>query len=131
MNKVFRDFKVGERVFLKLKEKRSSLISRSFLNLAARYSGPFEIFERIGPVAYMLALYASMRVHSVFHVSLLNKYVLDPNHINDWNVIHVEQEGDFQVEPVHILDQKVKIPRNKDIRLIKDQWIYYSPEYAT
>jgi hypothetical protein len=37
-----------------------------------------------------------MRVHNVFHVSLLKKYVPDPNHIIDWTVIQVENEGDFR-----------------------------------
>ena len=69
--------------------------------MEARYCGPFEILEKIGPVAYMKALNASMRVNNVFHVSLLNKYVSDPCHIIYWNVIQVEHEGDFWVEPVH------------------------------
>jgi hypothetical protein len=99
---VFRDFKVGEHVFLKVKEKRSSLRLGSFPKLAARYCGPFEILEKIGPIEYIVALYASMRVHNVFHVSLLKKYVPDPNHIIDWNVIQVEHERDFRVEPIHI-----------------------------
>ena len=86
-NRVFRDFKVGEHVFFKVKEKRSFLILGSYPKLAARYCGPFEILENIGPVAYMLSFPASMRVHIVFHVSLLNKYVPDLNHIIDWNVI--------------------------------------------
>jgi hypothetical protein len=82
-NRVFRYFKVGKHVFLKVKEKISSLRLGIFPKLAARYCGPFEIFEKIGPVAYMLALSTSMRVRNLFHVSLLNKYVLDPNHIID------------------------------------------------
>jgi hypothetical protein len=40
-------------------------------------------------------------------VSLLKKYVLDANHIIDWNVTEVELEGGFQVRPVFILDQKI------------------------
>jgi hypothetical protein len=60
-----------------------------------------------------------MRVHNVFHVSLLKKYVHDPNHIIDWNVIQVEHEGDFQVEPVHILDWKVKVIKHKAIGMVK------------
>ena len=69
----------------------------------------------------MLAFPASMRVHNVFHVSLLNKYVPDPNHIIDWNVILVEPEGDFWVELVHILDRKVKVIKNKYIGMVKVQ----------
>jgi hypothetical protein len=86
---------VGEHVFLKVKAKRSSLKLGSFPKLAVRYCGPFEILERIGHVAYMLAFPASMHIHNVFHVSLLKKYVLDPNHVIDWTVIQVEHEGDF------------------------------------
>jgi hypothetical protein len=61
-------------VFFKLRE-RSSLRLGSFPKLVARYCGPFEILEKIGLFAYMLAFLASMRLHNVFHVSLLNKYV--------------------------------------------------------
>jgi hypothetical protein len=82
-NKVFRYFKVGEHVFLKVKENRSSLRLGSFLKLAARYCGPFEILENIRTITYMIAFHASMRVHNVFHVSLLKKYVPNPNHIID------------------------------------------------
>ena len=56
----------------------------------------------------MIALYASMSIHNLFHVSFLRKYIPDANHIIDWNVIQVEQEGSFQVHRVRILDQKVK-----------------------
>ena len=47
-----------------------------------------------------------MRAHNVFHVSLYKKYVHDPNLLIDWNVIQVELEGEFQVDPIHILKQK-------------------------
>jgi hypothetical protein len=78
-----REFKVGDHVFLNVKAKRSSLKLGNCSKLAARYCGPFEILERIGPVAYILALHASMTIHNVFHVSLLKKYILDANHVID------------------------------------------------
>jgi hypothetical protein len=79
----------------------------------------------------MLAFPSYIRVHNIFHVSLLKKYVPDPNHIIDWNVIQVEHEGDFLVEPVHILDWKSKVLNTKYIGLVKVQWTCYSPKYAT
>jgi hypothetical protein len=78
---------VGEHVFLKVKEKISLLRLGSFPKLIARYCGNFEILEKIGPIAYMLSFLSSMRLHNLFHVSLLNKYVPYPNHIIDWIVI--------------------------------------------
>jgi ribonuclease HI len=107
-NRNHREFKVGDHVFLKVKANRSSLKLGSCAKLAARFCGPFEILERIGPVAYMLALPASMTIHNVFHVSLLKKYVPDANHVIDWTVIQVEPEGVLQVHPVCILDRKNK-----------------------
>ena len=90
-----REFKVGDHVFLKVKADRSSLKLGNCSKLEAHYFGLFEILERIGPVAYMFALPASMSIHNVFHVSLLKKYIPDANHVIDWNVIQVEQEGAF------------------------------------
>jgi hypothetical protein len=95
-------------MFSKVKANRSSLKLGSCTKLAARFFGPFEILERIGPVAYMLALPASMTVHNVFHVSFLKKYIPDANPVIDWNVIQVEQEGVLQVHPMRILDMKNK-----------------------
>jgi hypothetical protein len=82
-----REFKVGEHVFLKVKATRSSLKLGSFPKLVARHCGKFEVLERIGLVSYMLALPKSMRIHNVFHASFKKKFVPNPNHVIDWNVI--------------------------------------------
>jgi hypothetical protein len=74
-------------VFFKVKSKRILLKLGSFVKLAVRHYGPFEILERIGLVSYMLALPISMRIHNMFHVFLLKKYVPNPSHVIDWNVI--------------------------------------------
>jgi hypothetical protein len=86
-NETEREFKVGENVLLKVRPKKSSLKLGICTKMAIRYCGPFEILDKIGPVAYMLALHISIKVHNVFHVSLLKKYVHDPNHVVDWNMI--------------------------------------------
>jgi hypothetical protein len=114
-----------------VKANKSSLKLGNCSKLAACYCGPFEILERIGPVAYMISLPASMSVHNVFRVSLINKYIPDANHVIDWNVIQVEQEGAFQVHLVHILDQKIKQLWNRAIGIVKVQWTWYGSEDAT
>ena len=53
--------------------------------LSPRFIGPFEILERVGTVAYRLALPLSMSgVHEVFHVSMLRMYTPNPAHEVDW-----------------------------------------------
>jgi hypothetical protein len=99
---------VGDHVFMKVKANRRSMRLGNFSKLAARSCGPFEILERIGPVAYILPFPTSMTVHNLFHISLLKKYIPDANHVINWNVIQVKQEGVLKVHPVHILDQKRK-----------------------
>jgi hypothetical protein len=55
--------------------------------LAPQYCGPFEVLDRVGPVAYRLELLPTVKEHNVFHVSLLKEYVHDANHIIEWSVI--------------------------------------------
>ena len=47
-----------------------------------------------------------LKIHNVFHISILRKYVHDATHVIDWNVIQVEPEGYFQVELDCILDKR-------------------------
>ena len=76
-----REFSVGDHVYLRVKEKKSSLYLGSCTNFSPRYYGTFEVLERIGPIAYRLAFPDSTRAHNFFHVYLLKKYVHDPNHV--------------------------------------------------
>ena len=64
--------------------KRGVVRSGKRGKLSPRFIGPFEILERIGVVAYRLALPPNMSgVHEVFHVSMLRKYTPDPSHVVD------------------------------------------------
>ena len=50
--------------------------------LSQRYIGPFEVLEWVGGVAYRVALPSNIaNYHAVFHVSMLRRYMKDPNHV--------------------------------------------------
>ena len=62
--------------------------------LSPRFIEPFEILERVGTVAYRLALPPSMSgVHEVFHVPMLRKYTPDPTHVVDENKLRLTLMG--------------------------------------
>ena len=125
-----REFNIGDHVYLKVKAKKSSLNIGSSTKLSPRYYGPFEVLERIGLVAYRLALPASTRAHNFFHVSLLKRYVHDPKHVLNWDVIQVEPAGEFQIKPKCILSKKVTMLWNQEIGQVKVQWEHYGPKEA-
>ena len=78
------EFEVGDHVFLMVMPKRGVIKFDKRGKLALRYIRPFKILERVGTIAYRLALPSSLSgVHEVFHVSMLRKYTLDPTHIVD------------------------------------------------
>ena len=76
-------FKVGDKVFLRVKPKRSSLKLGNCKKLAYQCYGPFEILQRIGKQSYRLALPPHLHVHDVFHVNLLKNSVPNVENILD------------------------------------------------
>ena len=100
--------------------------------LSPRFIGPFEILERVGTVAYRLAIPPSMLgVHEVFHVSMLQKYTPDPANVMDWGQIGVDTDGTFEEGPVCIIDSRDQVLRRKTVRLVRVLWRHYGVEEST
>ena len=77
--------------------------------LSPRYIRSFEILERVGTIAYWLALPLSFSsVHAVFHVSMLRRYTLNLTHVVDWGELAIDADGTFKEELVHIMDSRIK-----------------------
>ena len=94
--------------------------------------GPFEILKRIGPLAYELALPPSLdKVHPVFHVSQLRKYIRDPTHIIDHSNLGLDETLVYEELPMKILDTKELRLRNKIVRQVLIQWGRHSSREAT
>ncbi|GJT57407.1 putative reverse transcriptase domain-containing protein [Tanacetum coccineum] len=88
--------------------------------LAPRFVGPFEITERIGPVAYRLRLPEELNgVHDTFYVSNLKKCFVDPTLQVPLDEIQVDAKLNFMEKPVKILEREFKKLKRSRIAIVK------------
>ncbi|KAG8492403.1 hypothetical protein CXB51_009696 [Gossypium anomalum] len=126
------EFQVGDKVFLKVSPWKKILRFSRKGKLSPRFIRPYEITERIGPVAYRLALPVELeRIHNVFHVSMLRRYHSDPSHVISPTEIEIRSDMTYEEEPIKILAREVKQLRNKSIALVKVLWHRHGIEEAT
>ncbi|XP_070010863.1 uncharacterized protein [Nicotiana sylvestris] len=126
------EHQVGDKVFLKVSPWKKIMRFGQKGKLIPRFIGPYEILERIGPVAYKLALPPELgKIHNVFHVSMLRKYRSDPSHVRPIESIEVNPDLTYEEEPIQILAREIKELRNKRITLVKVLWRNHSGEEAT
>ncbi|KAL5539960.1 hypothetical protein UlMin_045183 [Ulmus minor] len=126
------DFAIGDKVFLKVAPMKGVMRFGKRGKLSPRFVGPFEILERIGDLAYRVALPPAMSgIHNVFHVSMLRKYTPDPSHVLSYDTLDLRQDLTFEELSVKILDREEKELRRKKIRLVKVLWRNHEVEEAT
>nr|GEV48131.1 putative reverse transcriptase domain-containing protein [Tanacetum cinerariifolium] len=94
-----------------------------FCGLKLEKAGPFEILERIRPVAYRLRLPEELSsVHDTFHVSNLKKCLADANLHVPLEEIKIDKTLCFVEEPVEIIDREVKSLKHSKIPIVKFRW---------
>nr|GEU43250.1 putative reverse transcriptase domain-containing protein [Tanacetum cinerariifolium] len=117
------EFKVGDRVLLRVSPWKGVVHFGKKGKLAPRYVGPFEILERIGLVAYRLRLPKELNsVHDTFHVLNLKKFLADANLHVPLVEIKVDKTLRFVEKPVEIMDQEIKKLKRRRIALVKVRW---------
>ena len=83
-------------------------------------------------MAYRLELPSDLdRIHDVFHVSMLRKYIPDPSHVLTEQPVEIQENLTYEEEPVQILDRREQVLRNKTILLVKVLWRSHTVEEAT
>ena len=126
------EFETREHVLLKVSPTRGVFRFGKKGKLSPRYIGPFEILDRVGDLAYRLALPPALsHVHAVFHVSQLRKYIPDPSHVINFGEIEVSSDTTYAEHPIKVLDHRVKQLRNKFIPLVKVQWSRHGVDEVT
>ncbi|XP_028061894.1 uncharacterized protein LOC114265323 [Camellia sinensis] len=100
--------------------------------LSPRFIDLFYIIERVGEVAYHLALPPQLSgIQDVFHISMLRKYEPDPSHVLDWVNLEVDENVSYEKKPIKILDSREQVLRAKTIPLVKVLWHNHGVEEAT
>ncbi|KAG8492331.1 hypothetical protein CXB51_009857 [Gossypium anomalum] len=126
------EYQVGDKMFLKVSPWKKILRFGRKGKLSPRFIGPYEISERVGPVAYRLILPPELeKIHNVFHVSILRRYRSDPSHVISPSKVEIQADTSYKEEPIRILAREVKELRNKRVPLVKVLWLKHGIEEAT
>ncbi|XP_024026207.1 uncharacterized protein LOC112092985 [Morus notabilis] len=100
--------------------------------LTPRYIGPFQIIQRVGVVAYRLALPPELsHVYNMLHVSILCECKPDPEAIVQWYDVPIQYDTTYEEVLVQILNRKMKSLRRREIPLVKVLWQHHGVEETT
>ncbi|GJT33921.1 putative reverse transcriptase domain-containing protein [Tanacetum coccineum] len=117
------EFSVGDYVLLKVSPWKGVVRFGKKGKLAPRFVGPFEIIEKVGPVAYRIDFLKELNgVHDTFHVSNLKKCLADPTLQVPLDEIRVDAKLNFVEEPVEILERDIKKLKCSRIAIVKVRW---------
>ena len=100
-----RVYAVRDWVFLKFSPWKGVVRFGKKGQLSPCYIRPYQIIERVGKVAYRLDLPPELsKVHNVFHVSQLQRYVFDPSHVIHPQPLEINSNLTYDEVPMTILD---------------------------
>ena len=90
-------YEIGEKVFLKVSPWKKVMRFGKNGKLSPRFIRSYEVIEKVGPVAYRLALPRELeKIHNVFHVSMLRRYRSDPSHVVSLETIELRSDLTYE-----------------------------------
>eukprot|EP00253_Pinus_taeda_P007755 PITA_07755 len=124
-------FQEGDQVFLRLQPyKQTSLKDKVCHKLSPKFYGPYQVLQRIGEVAYKLALPPIAKIHPVFHVSCLKKLI--GNHCRiQTSLPKLDEEGSIWLQLEQVLDMREWHLHGHTIKEVLVKWKDTSPKDVT
>ncbi|XP_057526408.1 uncharacterized protein LOC130805641 [Amaranthus tricolor] len=97
----------GDKVLLRVSPMKGVVRFGARRKLSSRFIGPYDIVEKLGKLAYRLAL---------------------PNALEP---LELDESLTYEEQPVRILDKKVRSTRRRDITMVKVLWSNHRSQEAT
>ncbi|GJS49416.1 retrovirus-related pol polyprotein from transposon TNT 1-94 [Tanacetum coccineum] len=114
------EFSIGDYVLLNVSPWKGVVCFGKKGKLAPRFVGPFDIIEKVGPVAYRLDFPEELNgVHDTFHVSNLKNCLANPTLKVPLDEIRVDAKLNFVEEPMEILEREFKKLKGSRIAIVK------------
>ncbi|XP_073057217.1 uncharacterized protein [Primulina eburnea] len=112
---------MGNHVFVKVAPMKGVMRFGKKCKLSQRFIGSFEILEKIGTLAYRVALPPTLAgVHNVLRISMLRKYMPNPSLVLNYEHMQLTPNMSYEERPtIQILDLQQRRHRNKVIRMVK------------
>jgi hypothetical protein len=106
------EFQAGDKVMLSSANIRTDVDrKRPTRKLIHSFIGPFVVDAKISPVSYRLLLPPTMRIHPIFHVSLLKPHTESPTEFAGRKPpppLPTIKGGEPEYEVEHIIDKRIK-----------------------
>jgi hypothetical protein len=107
-------------VFLTVSPMRGVMWFGKKGKLSPRFIGPFEITQRVRRLAYRIALSPDLvGTHDVFHLSMLRKYIANPDVIMEYEPLEIHEGLTYMEEPMKIMDKMEQVLHTKTIPIVK------------
>ena len=121
------ELEIGDKVFLRVAPMKGVMRFGKNGKLSPKFVGPFEILERVGKVAYIIALPPALSgIHNVFHESMLRKNIPDLSHVLSYEPLQIREDLSYEEVLAEILDHKEQMLCNRPISWVKVLWKNHS-----